>query len=123
VLLSDRNARIIRRWVAPDSGILPAMERISSVVGASGSEQFIGTNGISVGHGLSTPDSDEAAVKRAMVRCANYVVVVADSSKIGHEDFVSFAPINAVDTLITDTEINDADRKALIAHGVEVVLA
>ena len=84
---------------------------------------FIGTNGISVGHGLSTPDSEEAAIKRAMVRCANYVVVVADSSKIGHEDFVSFAPIDAVDTLITDTEISDADRKALIAHGVEVVLA
>ena len=33
------------------------------------------------------------------------------------------APIDAVDTLITDTEISDADRKALIAHGVEVVLA
>ncbi|MDQ1705599.1 MAG: sigma-54 dependent transcriptional regulator, acetoin dehydrogenase operon transcriptional [Frankiaceae bacterium] len=46
VLLSDRNARIIRRWVAPDSGILLQMERISSIVGASGSEQFIGTNGI-----------------------------------------------------------------------------
>ena len=29
---------------------------------------FIGTNAISVRHGLSTPDSDEAAVKRAMVR-------------------------------------------------------
>ena len=84
---------------------------------------FIGTNGISIEHGLSTPDSDEAAVKRAMVHCANYVVVVADSSKIGHEDLVSFAPIDAVDMLITDTEVSDADRRALIAHGVEVVLA
>ena len=28
---------------------------------------FIGTNGISARHGLSTPDSEEAAVKRAMV--------------------------------------------------------
>ena len=54
---------------------------------------FIGTNGISVAHGLSTPDSEEAAVKRAMVRSANYVVVVADSSKVGQEEFVSFAPI------------------------------
>ena len=53
---------------------------------------FIGTNGISVRHGLSTPDSEEAAVKRAMVRSANYVVVAADSSKVGREDFVSFAP-------------------------------
>ena len=84
---------------------------------------FIGTNGISVRHGLSTPDSDEAAVKRAMVRCANYVVVLADSSKIGHEEFVSFAPIDSVDALVTDSEISPADRRELTEQGVEVVLA
>ena len=84
---------------------------------------FIGTNAISVRHGLSTPDSDEATVKRAMVRAANYVVVAADSSKIGREDFVSFAPISSVDTLITDSEISPADREQLTASGVEVVVA
>lgn len=84
---------------------------------------FIGTNAISVRHGLSTPDPDEAAVKRAMVQSANYVVVAADSSKIGREDFVSFAPIGSVDTLITDAEIADADRRLLSDEGVEVVTA
>ncbi|MGE0220620.1 DeoR/GlpR family DNA-binding transcription regulator [Mycolicibacterium sp.] len=84
---------------------------------------FIGTNAISVRHGLSTPDIEEAAVKRAMVRAANYVVVAADSSKVGREDFVSFAPITSVDTLITDTEISDADRTVLTEQGVEVVCA
>jgi DeoR family fructose operon transcriptional repressor len=84
---------------------------------------FIGTNAISARHGLSTPDSDEAAVKRAMVGCANYVVVTADSTKVGREEFVSFAPISSVDTLITDTEISDADRAALTDEGVEVITA
>jgi DeoR family fructose operon transcriptional repressor len=84
---------------------------------------FIGTNAISAGHGLSTPDSDEAAVKRAMVRAANYVVVAADSSKVGREDFVSFAPISSVDTLITDSEISAEDREQFTQHGVEVVVA
>ena len=84
---------------------------------------FIGTNGISIAHGLSTPDAEEAAVKRAMVKCANYVVVVADSSKVGREEFVSFAPIDRIDALVTDAEITDADRKALTEQGVEVVLA
>jgi DeoR family fructose operon transcriptional repressor len=84
---------------------------------------FIGTNALSVRHGLSTPDNDEAAVKRAMVKAANYVVVAADSSKIGREDFVSFAPISSVDTLITDSEISAADREELTASGVEVVIA
>jgi DeoR family fructose operon transcriptional repressor len=84
---------------------------------------FVGTNGISVTHGLSTPDGDEAAVKRAIVNSANFVVVVADSSKIGQEEFVSFSPISSVDALITDPEITDADRAELTEHGVEVVLA
>jgi DeoR family transcriptional regulator, fructose operon transcriptional repressor len=84
---------------------------------------FIGTNAISARHGLSTPDSEEAAVKRAMVRCANYVVVAADSTKVGREDLVSFAPISSVDTLITDAEITDADRKSFIDEGLEVITA
>lgn len=84
---------------------------------------FIGTNALNVRHGLSTPDSDEAAVKRAMVQAANYVVVAADSSKIGREDFVSFAPITSVDTLITDTEIRAADCAELRDQGIEVICA
>ena len=84
---------------------------------------FVGTNAISARHGLSTPDPEEAAVKRAMVQAANYVVVAADSSKIGREDFVSFAPIASVDTLITDSEIAAADREQLTDYGVEVVVA
>jgi DeoR family fructose operon transcriptional repressor len=84
---------------------------------------FIGTNGISVGHGLSTPDSEEAAVKRAMVRSANYVVVVADSSKVGREDLMSFAPISRVDVLITDSELSAGNRAELGDRGVEVVIA
>lgn len=83
---------------------------------------FIGANGITTRHGLSTPDDEEAAVKRAMVRCADRVVVVADSSKIGREEFLSFAPLNTVDVLITDSEIDSDDHASLTDHGVEVVL-
>jgi DeoR family transcriptional regulator, fructose operon transcriptional repressor len=84
---------------------------------------FIGTNAISVAHGLSTPDSEEAAVKRAMVRSAHYVVVVSDSSKIGREDLMSFAPIGRVDVLITDSELGDKDRAELGERGIDVVTA
>lgn len=84
---------------------------------------FIGTNGITARHGLSTPDPDEAAVKRAMVNCANFVVVVADSSKIGHEEFVSFAPVEYLDVLVTDDGIGPRDRAEFAAAGLEVVVA
>ena len=83
---------------------------------------FIGTNGISVRHGLSTPDSEEAAVKRAMVRSANYVVVAADSSKVGREDFVSFAHLQRRHPHHRLRD-HDADREQLTEQGVEVVVA
>ena len=44
---------------------------------------FVGTNGITVEHGLTTPDRDEAATKRAMVASARQVVVLADATKVG----------------------------------------
>ena len=84
---------------------------------------FIGTNGITVRHGLSTPDPEEAAVKRAMVECANFVVVLADSSKIGREDLVSFAPIDSVDVLVTDSEITADDYARFTEHGLDIVVA
>lgn len=84
---------------------------------------FIAANGITARHGLSTPDPDEAAVKRAMVNCANFVVVLADSSKLGQEEFVSFAPLKSVDVLVTDSEISREDRAELTAEGVELIVA
>src|SRR3954465_9243411 len=84
---------------------------------------FLGTNGISTGHGFSTPDEAEAATKRAMVRTAQRVVVLADSRKLGREHLVRFAAVEDVDVLVTDT---DADRETideLEAAGLEVVLA
>ena len=56
---------------------------------------FLGTNGLSVPSGLSTPDPEEAAVKRAMTRSGQRVVVLADSSKIGRSHLVRFAPLDA----------------------------
>jgi DeoR family fructose operon transcriptional repressor len=48
---------------------------------------------------------------------------VADSSKVGREDLISFAPIERVDVLITDSEVTAAGRAELTERGVEVVVA
>jgi DeoR family transcriptional regulator, fructose operon transcriptional repressor len=84
---------------------------------------FVGTNGLSVERGLSTPDPSEAAVKRAMCRAAQQVVVLADRTKVGEEDAVRFATIDDVDVLVTDRGLIESDRRAIEAAGVEVVLA
>ena len=84
---------------------------------------FLGTNGLSPEHGLSTPDPDEAAVKRAMVRAARRRVVLADASKIGATLLVSFAALNDVEVLVTDSGLHEADRQQLVNAGLEVVVA
>lgn len=81
---------------------------------------FVGTNGISADFGLSTPDPEEAAVKEAIVRAARRVVVVADSSKFEQESLVSFAPLAAIDVVVTDHEPEGELASALEAAGVEV---
>lgn len=84
---------------------------------------FIGTNGLSEAHGLSTPDPDESAVKAAMVAAARRVVVLADSSKMEREELSGFAGIDDIDVLITDSGIDPRFSAALSARGVEVVIA
>ena len=84
---------------------------------------FLGTNGLSLTHGFSTPDPSEAAAKRAMVAAAHKVVVLVDSSKVGRENTVRFAELSDVDVVVTDDGIADRDRDALRERDVEVVVA
>ena len=84
---------------------------------------FLGTNGLTPTHGLSTPDPDEATVKRAMVRSARRKVVLADSSKVGATLLISFASLSDIDVLVTDSGLPEADRQQLVNEGLEVVVA
>ena len=83
----------------------------------------LGANGLSAAHGLSTPDPDEATVKRAMVRSARQVVALVDSTKIGQEHLVSFASLADVDLLVTDVELPPALTEQLATTETEVLVA
>ena len=84
---------------------------------------FVGTNGITADHGLTTPDPDEAAVKRAIVGCGHVVVALADASKFGVETAVRFAAPGAVHVVVTDDGVPVGERRALTKAGIEVVIA
>lgn len=84
---------------------------------------ILATNGLSTTYGLTTPDHEEAAVKRAIAAAGRRTVVLADSSKIGVESSLRFAAITDIDVLVTDSGIGPEDRSALEDAGVEVVIA
>ena len=84
---------------------------------------FIGTNGLSVERGLTTPDQSEAAAKRAMIRAARRSVVLTDHTKIGVDHFSRFADLSDIAAVITDDGLDPETAAEIEALGPEVVLA
>ena len=84
---------------------------------------FIGTNGISIERGLTTPDPAEAAVKRAMIAAARRTVVLADHTKVGVDHFARFGSLDQIDVFITDSGVDEELADQIEAADVRVVRA
>jgi len=84
---------------------------------------FMGTNGLSLAHGLTTPDLAEAAVKRAMIGAARRTVLLADHTKFGNDCLARFGVLGDVDVLVTDTGLDDDTAADYEQAGVRVVRA
>ena len=63
--------------------------------------------------GLTTSNSDLAAVKRAMIASSQEIIVLTDSSKLGLLDFETFASLDQISTFITDKSLSRKARKYL----------
>ncbi len=83
---------------------------------------FFGTRGISVAQGLTDVNVQEANLKMKMIERCQEVIAVADGSKFGEVSLVSFAPIEKVHCLITDSSAPHKALEALRAKGVEVMI-
>jgi len=78
---------------------------------------FIGTNGISIGAGFTTPDRRESAVKSAAIKQSKDVYVLADNSKFGKMSSITFAKLGE-GAIITDKL---TDQKYLSETSVKEV--
>ncbi len=81
---------------------------------------FLGTNGISIDRGLTTPDPAEAAVKQAMLACARRRVLLADHSKVGLISTCKHGDLKDLDLLITDVGVS-ADQLLSLRGAVAAV--
>ncbi|MEJ5945542.1 DeoR/GlpR family DNA-binding transcription regulator [Pseudokineococcus basanitobsidens] len=119
--------RLVGGRVRPATQAAVGAEAVRAVEDLRVDVAVVGTNGFSADGGLTTPDAEEAAVKRALVRCARRVVVLADAGKAGRQDLHRFARLEEVDVLVTDSALDAParreDRAALAAAGVDVVVA
>lgn len=83
---------------------------------------IVGANGLTPGHGLTTTNPEEAAVKRAMLLAARRRVLPIISGRVGRNSFCSFAAVNEVDLIVTDAGAPQPLLDELASAGPEVVV-
>jgi len=98
-------------------------QTVENLRGLHADKMFLGTDGLTLDHGLTTANVLEAEVDRAMVRAAAQIIVVADSSKIGCAGLTTIIPLTEIHVLVTDRGTPESFLEQLRSLGIQVILA
>ncbi len=81
---------------------------------------FLGMNGVDIKFGLTTPDPEEAILKKMAMELAEETFVLADNSKFSEIFFAKVAEIDQV-TIFTTNLANEAAKEYLDQTSLKVV--
>ena len=87
------------------------------------SKLFIGVDGIDFDFGFTTTDMREAELNQQMIKAAQKVIVLADSSKFGKRGFAKIGNIEDIDIIITDAGVSQNVINLINDHGITVIIA
>lgn len=107
--------------IRPPRGVLSGEFALANIRSVAATCCFVGCAGISLAAGVTSTTQQEATVNALMVERSDRLVLLADSSKLGIGAGFSYAPLNKVSLLITDTGATDEVVTALLEAGVHQV--
>jgi len=84
---------------------------------------LIGTRAISLEHGLTNEYLPETMTDRAILKCGQEIIVLADHTKFGRAATVLLAPLESIHTIVTDGQTPRDFLEAIQGRGLKVVLA
>jgi DeoR/GlpR family transcriptional regulator of sugar metabolism len=84
---------------------------------------IIGTPAVSLQHGLSHDYLPETMTDRAVLKIGSRIIIVADHSKFEKVATSFLAPVEKIDTIVTDSETPAEVVEALRERGIEVIPA
>jgi DeoR/GlpR family transcriptional regulator of sugar metabolism len=83
---------------------------------------ILGIRGIT-GDGLSDTSSLVVESIRAMMKCAQRVIIVADHTKFGRKAMIHVADLAELDQIISDSGLAPEHRQLLDERGISYLLA
>ncbi len=84
---------------------------------------FLGVDSISIEKGLSTTNIEEANINQTMMSISKQTIAVFDSSKFDKRKFAFIAPLDKIDTIVTDEFITKEQRKQIKAMNIQLYTA
>lgn len=117
LILKGIKAYIIAGQLKPATEAVVGAEGVITLKQYNFTKCFLGANGISYKEGFSTPDTEEALIKRQAASKSYMRYVLADSSKFGMVHPVTFAAIETA-CIITDRCDDERYKKVTVVKEV-----
>lgn len=83
---------------------------------------FLGVDSFNLESGLSTPNIEEANINQVMISRAKEVIAVFDSSKINKRALAFIAPIEKIDTIVTDEGMPMKLRNQIKSSNINLIV-
>jgi DeoR/GlpR family transcriptional regulator of sugar metabolism len=86
-------------------------------------KSFIGADTIHEDETIGNVNIEEVPIKQAMIKAAQQVILLADTSKIGKTGFAKVAEIQDIDVFITDDNATPDQLSGFYRRNVKVIIA
>jgi DeoR/GlpR family transcriptional regulator of sugar metabolism len=83
---------------------------------------IMGIRALDLEHGLTNAYLEEGAIDRTLLRLASEAIIVADHTKCERVSTVFVAPLDVIDTLVTDQATPAGFVEALLSQGIQVLV-
>ncbi|NCD70998.1 DeoR/GlpR family DNA-binding transcription regulator [Mucilaginibacter agri] len=96
------NVNLLAGQLASNSHVVTGSQVISQLSEIRADLCFMGTNGLSLTHGITDSDWEVVQVKKAMIKSANKTAILSIDEKLDSVQKMQICNLNAIDYLITD---------------------
>ncbi|BDR61075.1 DeoR/GlpR family DNA-binding transcription regulator [Lactobacillus xylocopicola] len=115
------NTMLLGGQIKEDTHAVVGQFALEQLQGMNFAASFVGANGIDYQGDLTTPDPEEAAIKKLEIARSNHTYVLTDASKLGERNFAVFGNVSQVTVITTALAARQKDLLPAEADLKEVI--